>query len=370
MTTKKVSRRQVFSGALAAGAAGLAASAMPKAYADHHMQGGDSSLPRQVGLPNVWGEDFLFQWSPPENVERDLTPGNSVLRLSSSNSNFGRLLNVEGADYDSQFKAWKKAGWTACEAGSNQWMSRKMPDSEKRELKAALRENDMVFYGIHCGGNVIGPGKVGEDSRRHIVETIHEAADMDCKLVLTHAGGLLPNRNVAHPQNWSKDAWEQSVAALKSICADTAGIDIKIPIEAVNSESINNPWAHKRLIDDVGDPRIGVGLDVTNFVYPGFAFRMTELLNTTFDLLGDHVTYIHAKDLVWDEMLAGLNWSVQGTGLVDYETMLTRASRLTGPEIYVLIEFLDRDEKYVQAQRNIRSIADNLGVQVYGTQEA
>jgi sugar phosphate isomerase/epimerase len=109
---------------------------------------------------------------------------------------------------------------------------------------------------------------------------------------------------------------------------------------------------------------------VTNFVYPGFAFRMTELLNTTFDLLGDHVTYIHAKDLVWDEMLAGLNWSVQGTGLVDYETMLTRASRLTGPEIYVLIEFLDQDEKYVQAQRNIRSIADNLGVKVYGTQEA
>ena len=114
MTTKKVSRRQVFSGALAAGAAGLAASAMPRAYADHHGGGASSSLPQQVGLPNVWGEDFIFQWSPPENVERDLTPGDSVLRLASSNSNFGRLLNVEGADYDSQFNALKKAGWTAC----------------------------------------------------------------------------------------------------------------------------------------------------------------------------------------------------------------------------------------------------------------
>ncbi|MFX4226994.1 MAG: hypothetical protein ACFHHU_03615 [Porticoccaceae bacterium] len=98
--------------------------------------------------------------------------------------------------------------------------------------------------------------------------------------------------------------------------------------------SVNNPWAHKRLIEDVGDPRIGVGLDVTNFVYPGFAFRMTELLNITFDLLGDHITYVHAKDLVWDEMLAGLNWAVQGTGLVDYETMLARASRLAGPEVF------------------------------------
>ncbi|MEQ9021844.1 MAG: hypothetical protein RLN82_03680, partial [Pseudomonadales bacterium] len=92
--------------------------------------------------------------------------------------------------------------------------------------------------------------------------------------------------------------------------------------------------------------------------------------NITFDLLGDHITYVHAKDLVWDEMLAGLNWAVQGTGLVDYETMLARASRLAGPEVFFLIEFLDQPEKYLQAQRNIRSIADNLGVQVYGTHEA
>jgi len=370
MTTKKVSRRQVFSGAMAAGAAGLAASAMPRAFADHHggMSGGaSSSLPQQVGLPNVWGEDFLFQWSPPENLERDLTPGDSVLRLASSNSG---LRNDPGIDYDSQFKAWKKAGWTACETWSNHWLSRKMSDSETRNLKQSLKDNDMVFYGIHAAGNIIAPGEAGEASRRHIVETIHAAADMDCKLVLTHAGSMHPSRDAAHPQNWSKNAWEQSVAALKSICADTAGIDVQIPIEAVNSESVNNPWAHKRLIEDVGDPRIGVGLDVTNFVYPGFAFRMTELLNLTFDLLGDHITYVHAKDLVWDEMLAGLNWAVQGTGLVDYETMLARASRLAGPEVFFLIEFLDQDEKYLQAQRNIRSIADSLGVQVYGTQEA
>ncbi|MEQ9565429.1 MAG: TIM barrel protein, partial [Pseudomonadales bacterium] len=189
---------------------------------------------------------FLFQWSPPENVERDLTPGNSVLRLSSSNAT---LRNEPDFDYDSTFKAWKKAGWTACETWSNHWLSRKMSDSETRELKQTLKDNDMVFYGIHAAGNIIAPGEAGEASRRHIVETIHAAADMDCKLVLTHAGSLNPSRDAAHPQNWSKSAWEQSVAALKSICSDTAGIDVQIPIEAVNSESVNNPWAHKRLIE-------------------------------------------------------------------------------------------------------------------------
>jgi len=33
-------------------------------------------------LKDVWGEDFMMQWSPPENVKRDLTPGKSHIRLS------------------------------------------------------------------------------------------------------------------------------------------------------------------------------------------------------------------------------------------------------------------------------------------------
>lgn len=369
MTTNKISRRTAFKGALAAGAAGIAAGTLPRAYAQEGAAAsGASALPRQVGLPNVWGEDFLFQWSPPENVERDLTAGDAVIRLSSSNQNFGRLANVEGTDYASQFRAWREAGWSACEASSNQWLSRQMPDSEARELKEQLRANDIIFYGLHCGGNIIGPGEIGEESQRHIIDSIHAVAELEGKLVLTHAGSLHPNRNVAHPQNWSREAWNKSVNALKRICRDTAGVNVQIPIEAVNSESVNNPWAHKRLIEDVGDPRVGVGLDITNFVYPGFAFRMTELLNTTFDLLGEHIHYVHAKDLVWNEMMAGMNWALQGTGVMDYETFLSRVSRLDRPEVYMLIEFLVQDEQYVQAQRNIRSIAGNLGVKIYGTQ--
>lgn len=368
MTTNnnKISRRKVFTGALAAGAAGLAASATPRVYAQGaSTRGGEA--PQVAGLPPVWGEDFLTQWSPPENVERDLTAGDATIRLASSNSSFGRLMNEEGTDYASQFRAWREAGWTACEAGSTNWLSRRIPDPEIREIKEQLAANDIVFYGIHCGGNIIGPGSVAEESQRHIIETINAAEEMGCELVLTHAGGLHPNRNYAHPQNWSRDAWMKTVNALKRICRDTAGSNIKIDIEAVNCESINNPWAHKRLIEDVGDPRIGVGLDVTNFVHAGVAFRMTELIDITFDLLEDHINYIHAKDLVWNEMMPGLNWALQGTGLMDYEMYLARISRLkTDP--YMLIEFLSEDEQYEQAQRNVRTIAEQLGVNIYGSQ--
>jgi sugar phosphate isomerase/epimerase len=261
----------------------------------------------------------------------------------------------------------KAGGWSAVEAASNTWVSRKLPDSEIREIKAAAAANDVVFYGLHCAGNIIAPDPDAERWQRHIIETIEAAERVGCELILTHAGSMYANRNWAHPKNWSHEAWTRSVNALKRICRDTAGSKIAVAIEAVNTESINNPWAHKRLREDVGDPRICVGLDITNMVFPNVAFRMTEYLNATFDLLGDQIAYVHAKDFVWNDMLPGMSWAMQGTGNMDYETFLVRLSRLkTNP--YMLVEFLDEPIEYAQAQRNIRAVAQKVGVNVHGTQ--
>jgi hypothetical protein len=63
---KKVSRRNVLAGAVTAG---LAAGALPEAAV------AQIAAPRRrvTKLPDVWGQDFLYQWSPPANVKRDLT---------------------------------------------------------------------------------------------------------------------------------------------------------------------------------------------------------------------------------------------------------------------------------------------------------
>ena len=261
----------------------------------------------------------------------------------------------------------RAGGWTACEAASAEWLSRKMPESEIREIKAQLKANDIVFYGIHCAGNIIAPDPAADRWQRHIIDTIHAADEMGCQLVLTHAGSLYPNRNTAHPQNWSREGWNRSVNALKRICKDTAGIKIEIPLEDVISECVNSAWSHKRIREDVGDDRIMAGLDITNQVHCGNVFRMTELLNLNFEVLGEQISYVHAKDLVWNEMLPGLNWAMNGTGVMDYEVFLTHLSRMKRPR-NMLVEFLSTPEEYQQAQRNIRAIAEKVGVKIYGSQ--
>jgi len=356
--TGKITRRATMTAALAAGLTG---------------SGGADSAPNKAtmkksgiaGLSPVWGEDFLYQWSPPEALKRDLTPGPSHIRLSSQST--PRLTVEEGVDYAKLFRSMRDGGWSACETASAGWLARKRSESEIREIKTQAKANDIVFYGIHCAGNIIAPDPDAERWQRHIIDAIHSADEMGCQLVLTHVGSMYPNRNTPHPKNWSREAWNRSVNALKRICRDTAGVKIDIAIEAVNSESINNPWAHKRLREDVGDPRITVGLDVTNMVFSNTAFRMTELIDTTFDLLADQIAYVHAKDFSWNSMMPGLNWAMIGTGNMDYETFLARVSRLKRPT-NMLVEFLTTNEEYQQAQRNIRSIAQNIGVKIYGTQ--
>ena len=367
-----ISRRNLFA-AGAAGAAGLAAGAAVGTATTAAAQGARPAAKGMVtraGLPNVWGEEFLSQWSPPENYKRDTTPGPNTIRLSGQTT--PRMSNAEGTDYASILKQMHDGGWSATEVPSDAWMRRgKMPESEIRLIKDQLKANDIVLYGMHCAGNIIAPDPDADRWQRHIVDTIHAADEMGCELILTHTGSMYPNRNIAHPQNWSKESWDRSVNALKRICKDTAGVKIDIAIEPVNTEVINNPWAMKRLREDVGDERITCGLDITNMIDPSVAFRMSELIDTTFDLLREQIRYVHAKDVAWNGMLACLNWTMNGTGLMDYELYLAQISRLTRTKTpYMLIEFLSANEEYDQAQRNVRAIANKIGVKIHGTQRA
>ncbi len=360
-----ISRRDLFARGAAAGVAAGAMAVPGSSALAQHTQGGamPSSGP---GLSPVWGEDFLYQWSAPDDLVRDLTPGSQRVRLSGQTT--PRFSNAEGTDYAAYFANLKAGGWTAVESASNTWLSRgRMPEGEIRAIKDAAAANDVVFYGLHCAGNIIAPDPDADRWQRHMIDSVAAAEEMGCELILTHAGSMYANRNWAHPKNWSREAWDRTVGALKRICRDTAGSNVKIAIEAVNTESVNNPWAHARLRQDVGDERITVGLDITNMVFPSVAFRMSEFINTTFDLLEDQIAYVHGKDFVWNEMLPGMNWAMQGTGNMDYEMFLVRLSRLkTNP--YMLIEFLNEPEEYALAQRNVRSIAERVGVTIHGTQ--
>lgn len=311
-------------------------------------------------LPKTWGQDFLTPWSPPEDLKRDLTPGTTPIRLSCSSY---RLRYSNEMNIAEQVKEIRNMGYTACEA-NDEWKN--ASDSEIRELKETLKKYDVWFYTLHiCVNNIHPDLSERRKNQKRVVEMIETAERIGLSFVVTHTGSCSQERpTYPHRDNWTKETWKTSVKAIKQILKDTAGCKVDLGVEALNPCNINNPQAHIKLREEVGDPRVKVTLDPQNMLNPNTYYRTIELVNECFDLLGEDILYAHAKDVLWSPtMLPAFQWVVAGTGTMDFETYLVRLSRLkyTRP---LLLEFLSK-EQYPEAKKFIEQTASKVDVTIY-----
>jgi sugar phosphate isomerase/epimerase len=310
-------------------------------------------------LTKTWGEDFLTPWSPATNVKRNLIPGPSEIRLSCVAY---RLDFEEGKPIAEKVKKVREMGYSAAESDDS-WKN--AGDSDIREVKDACREFDVLFYGLHiCVNNIHPDPAERRKNQKRVAAMVWAAERIGLPFVVSHTGSCDPSPTSTHRDNWTRETWNASVAAIKQILKDTAGCTVNLAIEAINPSNINNPRAHIRLREDVGDPRVKVTLDPTNMLNPSVYYRTTELLNECFTLLGENILYAHAKDVLWTpDMLPSLKWVVPGMGIMDYEVYLTHLSRMKNPRP-LLLEFLPA-EQYPQAKKFIEETAARVGVKIH-----
>jgi sugar phosphate isomerase/epimerase len=331
--------------ALAAAAAGVFAGTVSPAAA--------------YSMKKTFGEDFLPPWSPAADVPRNLTPGPQHIRLSCVAYHIDYR---KDADIPAKVKKVRDMGYTAAEADDG-WKD--APDSVIRELKSALKTHDVLFYGLHICVNNIHPDPAERRTNQKRVAAMVEAADrIGLAFVVSHTGSRDASPTKPHRDNWTKETWDDSVKAIKQILKDTAGSKVSLGIEAINPTNINNPRAHVRLREEVGDPRVKVTLDPTNMLNPSCYYRITEIINECFALFGEDINYAHAKDVLWTpEMLPALKWVIPGQGTNDFEVYLTHLSRMKAPRP-LMLEFL-KEEEYPQAKKFVEETAAKVGVKIY-----
>jgi len=370
---KKMTRRQALAATAATVGAGLftgCASSAPGASVSSGGKSVSGSLGQSVSeplMPDVWGEDFLLQWSPPDDLEKDLTAGTTPIRLSCSSHRIRPRPRRDNpmVPFPEQIKAVRDGGYTAAESGGWGWNSETVSESAISEIKDACRAYDVEFYTLHVWANIIHPDPE-QRARIHKMhaDAIEMAERLGMKYILTHTGGRDgENKDKPHPLNHTHETWEMSVAAVKKILNDTAGSPIALAFEAVNSCNNNTPQSHLRLREDVGDERVKVTLDPCNMLHPGTIFRTTELLEQCFSLLGEEIMYCHAKDKVWNEMLPHFEGVALGEGWMDYETYLARLSQMEYPRV-LFIEHLP-DELYPPSKKYLEETAEKIGVTIY-----
>ena len=304
-------------------------------------------------IPQAWSP------GPDENVVKDLTPGSTTIRLGTG---LGRRENESFAE---MVKRIKDSGNTGCVTGPEPWNS--MKDSELSELRAALKKYDVVVFEVGGYTNMIHPDTATRNQNLKKLATCIEAADkLGCPMVGTISGSCDPvNFFNVHPDNWTKKTWELLVRSVKQVLRDTAGMKAAIGMEAQVTTNIDVPKSHKRLNDDVGDPRCAVNLDPVNMISLASYYHTTELLNECFDLLGESILGCHAKDTyIWpDKQTVHIQEVCAGRGVMDYETYLVRLSRMKWPRT-ILPEHVPGDQ-LIEAAEYIRKVAAKVGVKIH-----
>jgi sugar phosphate isomerase/epimerase len=122
-----------------------------------------------------------------------------------------------------------------------------------------------------------------------------------------------------HPDNDSKEAWTDMVRAIRSALQMTEASGTTLAFEPEVSNVIDSAIKARRLIDEIGSPRLRVVIDPANLFHRGELPRMSQILDEALELLGDEIVLAHAKDLSHD---GEAGHEAAGTGKLDYPRYL------------------------------------------------
>ncbi|HLN31138.1 MAG TPA: sugar phosphate isomerase/epimerase [Gemmataceae bacterium] len=135
-----------------------------------------------------------------------------------------------------------------------------------------------------------------------------------------------------HPENDSVDAWTDLAASLREALAIADDTGVVLAFEPEVANVVDSARKGRRLLDEMGSPRLKVVMDAANLFHAGELARMREILEEAFELLGRDIVLAHAKDLSHD---GEAGHEAAGKGVLDYDYYLSLldAAGFDGPLI-------------------------------------
>ena len=130
--------------------------------------------------------------------------------------------------------------------------------------------------------------------------------------------------------NFSKEAFDNTVATAQAILDDVQPRRAKLAMEAGSCQLPDGPEEYLALVKAIDRPGFGVQLDPVNMISsPRRFFFNSDFLRQCFTLLGPHIVCAHAKDVaLGEEEPVHLDECPAGEGGLDYRAYLLELSKL------------------------------------------
>ena len=150
----------------------------------------------------------------------------------------------------------------------------------------------------------------------------------------------------------TEEAYQRVLETLKELTKYAEEYNVAIAVEGVHCFVINTPKKMKRLVDDLNSENVKVIFDPVNYLNIHNYQKQDEIINDTFDLLGDKICVIHAKDFVVDD---GVFKAVKPSeGLLNYKLIFEKMKEYSLDIPIICEEITDSDA--IIAFRNLEKM--------------
>ena len=206
-----------------------------------------------------------------------------------------------------------------------------MPDQVEPALAATIRR-ELAAHNIDMAAvsgtfNIIHPDleqrRAGMRRLRVLAAACH---DLGTEVITLSTGTRDPEHMWRrHPDNDTPEAWRDMIAALREMVQIAEEHAVTLAFEPEVTNVVDSAAKGRRLLDEIGSPRLRVVMDGANLFHAGDLPRMREILEEAFALLGDDIVLAHAKDLSRD---GDAGHEAAGTGQLDYDLYLSLLRRV------------------------------------------
>lgn len=202
-------------------------------------------------------------------------------------------------------------------------------------VREALQRHGLHVAVLGCYINLADPD-AGARKRQlaRFKEYLRYARDFGCSVVGTETGSLNADFSF-HPGNRGEAAYQTVLAGVRELVEEAGRFGVFVGIEGVERYVISDPPRIRRLLDDIGSNNLQVIFDPVNLLSAENHRRQDDIVRESFELFGDRITVLHAKDFVVE---AGAIRSVtSGRGLLNHG-LLMELIAARKPFIDVLME--------------------------------
>lgn len=221
------------------------------------------------------------------------------------------------------------------------------------DIKRSFAESNVEISVMGCYVEI---GYSDRDERLRQVDTFLTGLEYAKELGVTLAGTETTNFD-PDPQYESEreKAYQSLKDSVLRMAEKAEKTGVQIGIEPVAEHTLNTAALTRRLLDEVGSDKLKVIFDPVNLILAGTANRQEEIYKEFFTAVGDEISAVHVKDVVFEN--GEKIWRNIGDGIVRYDVIFEWL-HANKPDIALLREHVKMDSymKDIEAMRRLAKL--------------